>query len=542
MWGLLWGVSAAPSPAPLFEVRSILRVHGDPKLHEVGVVGNLRRHLRGGCLEGGGGVRRVYDEGVVPLTASAVSDGDLKAHPGIYRWAAELPILRHDEATIRGAPHRRRRTTPVRLFYQLAVSALRVISPLLSLGSAKLAKGIAGRRHADQALAAWGETLRDPARPTMWIHAPSVGEGLQARAVKDALKERRSDVQVVFTHFSPSAEAFAADFGADATSYLPWDLRGPIARVLDGVAPDVLVFTKTEIWPVLVAEATRRGIPVAIVGATVPDGSGRTTLPARLLMRDAWASLDLGCAISDVDAGRLVSLGLPADAVRVTGDPGIDSAARRFAHAASDAPYLTPFRSSPRPTVVAGSTWAADEAVLLPALRQVRDRIDGLRVIVAPHEPGSDHVENLLGLLGEDGWSATTLGETEREGAAEAWNAVVVDRVGVLAHLYGVADASYVGGGFHDDGLHSVLEPAAAATPVVFGPKHSNARAAGDLLRSGGAKLAANADDLTEILTGWLADPRLRDRAGTLARDYIESHLGAARRTAEHLDELLTRP
>ncbi|MBT8488966.1 MAG: hypothetical protein KJO65_09120 [Gemmatimonadetes bacterium] len=444
----------------------------------------------------------------------------------------------------------------MRLIYQLAVSALRTLTPLLAMGGGKLAKGVAGRRHADQALAAWGETLRDPERPTVWIHAPSVGEGLQARAVKEALVERRPELQVAFTHFSPSAESLASRFGSDTSSYLPWDLRGPVARALDGVQPDLLVFTKTEIWPVLVAEAKRRGVPVAIVGASVPDGAGRGRLLARLVLRDAWAAVDVACAISDIDAERLVSLGVDPGATRVTGDPGIDSAASRLAQADTDAPYLRPFVGSRRPTVVAGSTWPSDEEVLLPALRALRERVEKLCVVIAPHEPGADHVAGLLRRLRDDGWNATTLDDVEEvvsgDGSdtpsasygepvgAPTWNAVVVERVGVLAHLYRVATASYVGGGFHEDGLHSVLEPAAAASPVVFGPRHANARAAGELLEAGGAKLASSAPEMTEILGEWLGDPQARKDVGQRAHGYIVGHLGAADRTARYLEQLLT--
>lgn len=424
------------------------------------------------------------------------------------------------------------------LLYRVIVAVLRACAPLLAHGDGKLARGLAGRRHADRVLAAWGNTSRDPTRPTLWIHAPSVGEGLQARAVKDALLRRRPDLQVVFTHFSPSAETLAADFGAGVSSYLPWDLRGPVRRSLEGVEPDVLVFTKTEIWPVLVAEADRRGVRVAMVGATVPDDAGRTRLPARLLLGPAWSALDVACAISEADAIRLVSLGVPEDSVRVTGDPGIDSAANRLAAADDGASYLRPLRSAGVPTVVAGSTWQSDEAVLLPALLELKTRVNGLRMILAPHEPGADVVTGLLRRLEADGWSAVTLEEVEA--GSEGWNAVVVERLGVLAHLYRVATASYVGGGFHDAGLHSVLEPAAAASPVVFGPRHSNARAAADLVQCGGAKVATTSEELANVLASWLRDSKARDDTGRCARGYIEGHLGAADRTAEHIERLLT--
>jgi len=446
------------------------------------------------------------------------------------------------------------------ILYQIAVAIVRLAAPLFSVGDSKLARGMAGRRHADRLLATWGDVVRDRDRPVVWFHAPSVGEGLQAMAVKDALLEARPDVQVVYTFFSPSAESLAGRFGADVATYLPWDLRGPLTRVLRSVEPSLIVFTKTEVWPVLVAEAGRHGIPVAMVGATVTEGAGRGGRLARTFLRATWATLDLVCANTEADAERLSGLGVRRSALVSTGDPGIDSAASRFDDTPRSAPYLDPFRASSRPTIVAGSTWRSDEDVLLPALRQVRDAAPALRVIIAPHEPHADSVADLVVRLREDGWGAGTLTDVERasggsgdarggsgahggaareRGVDEPLDAVVVDRVGALAHLYGVAAISYVGGGFHAEGLHSVLEPAAAETPVVFGPRHGNTRAASDLLREGGAKIATSSDELAGVMTEWLLDEELRSRAGQAAVDYIQRHRGAADRAAARLRQLL---
>jgi 3-deoxy-D-manno-octulosonic-acid transferase len=116
---------------------------------------------------------------------------------------------------------------------------------------------------------------------------------------------------------------------------------------------------------------------------------------------------------------------------------------------------------------------------------------------------------------------------------------VVVDSVGQLAHLYTIGDVAFVGGGFHDEGLHSVLEPAAAGIPIVIGPRHRNARAAGDLVRIGGAKIALNDAEMGRAFAGWLADGEARAAAGAGARGYIDGHRGAAARTAELLKTLI---
>ncbi len=428
---------------------------------------------------------------------------------------------------------------PAFLPYRAAQRILRGVAPMLAGGESKLARAIAGRRDAATRLVAWGAGARERGRAGAWLHAPSVGEGLQARAVLEAWRGLRPELQVVYTHFSPSAVDLARRMPADVAGYLPWDLRDEMGRVLDAIAPDVLVFTKTEAWPVLVDEAGRRGVPVALVGGAVPPGSGRGRWPARALLRPVWRAMTLVGAIDEADAEGFRALGVPSDALHVTGDPGIDSAAQRARAADPEAPWLRPFHADRRPTVVAGSTWPADEAVLLPAAARARARAPDVRVVLAPHEPTVRHVRDLLDRLERDGWRAATLGDFEERADARGVDAVVVDRVGVLAQLYTVGDVAYVGGGFHDAGLHSVLEPAAAALPVAFGPRHQNARAAGRLLAGGGAREVDGSDALADALTLWLSRETERRDAGERNFGYIQYHLGAAQRSATLLDDLL---
>ena len=196
--------------------------------------------------------------------------------------------------------------------------------------------------------------------------------------------------------------------------------------------------------------------------------------------------------------------------------------------------------------MVAGSTWASDEAVLLRAMDRIRQDVQDVRLVVAPHEPTPDHMARLLQELAALGWRTATLTDVEIDDGASgpprdgpSADAVVVDRVGVLAHLYGVASVSFVGGGFHDHGLHSVLEPAAARTPVAFGPRHGNSRAAADLVEVGGAKVAKNPVELSAILLQWLQNEASRKRAAGAAFEYIQRHRGASERTALRLERII---
>jgi len=423
--------------------------------------------------------------------------------------------------------------------YRFAQVALRAFTPLLARGESKFARGMRGRRDAHERLIRWARTARDPDRPTIWVHAPSVGEGLQARAVLEALQARRPDIQVLFTHFSPSAEAFARDMPAAFADYFPWDVPSAIRPVMESVRPSLVVFTKTEVWPIVVEEAERHGVPVAMIAGTLPPTSSRGRWPARALLGSTWARLSSAAAVSQADAEGLEALGVRPGVASVTGDPGIDSAAARALGADPGAAFLAPFHAAPAPTIVAGSTWPVGEAVLLPSLAVVKQRLPQVRAVVAPHEPKQAHVSRLLEHLDGAGFRAAPLSVIEAAGELGEVDAVVVDRVGPLAHLYTVGTVAYVGGGFHDSGLHSVLEPAAAGLPMVFGPRHNNAVAAADLLELEGAKVADGPDALAEVLLGWLEHEEHRHYTGARARGYIDAHLGAADRSAALLERLL---
>ena len=185
-------------------------------------------------------------------------------------------------------------------------------------GGGKTMASFAGRRGVLDRFARWGQLHRDPARPLVWMHAPSVGEGLQARPVIDLLRVQRPDVQVVYTHYSSSAAGFAALVGADYADFLAFDTAHAASALLQALRPNALVFSKLDVWPLLVEEASRRGVRVAIIAATLDDGSRRSGPIARALLRDAYSALSAVGAIDAADAERLVALGVKRECVRAT--------------------------------------------------------------------------------------------------------------------------------------------------------------------------------------------------------------------------------
>lgn len=400
-------------------------------------------------------------------------------------------------------------------------------------GGGKLLRSLRERVGADDRLTAWAAAHRDRAQPLVWMHAPSVGEGLMARPVLHLLRERNPALQVAYTFFSPSAAKFAATVGADVADYLPFDTSSAAARLLEALAPRVLVFSKLDVWPLLVAEAARRGVRVALTSAAVSPTSGRTSLPARLVLRDAYAAIGAAGAVDDASAARLVALGVRPERVEVTGDVRYDQAWERAQSPGAGQAFVARLGTN-RPTVVAGSTWAADEERLLPAWHRIGASAPGARLVIAPHEPGPAHTAATVEWARATGLSAATL-----ETAAPETDVVIVDRVGVLADLYALATVSYVGGGFHAAGLHSLVEPAAHGVPAVFGPQGADVRDAVALVSAGGGFVAGDRAALADRIGGLLRDPVARAAAGEAAQRVIQDGLGAAERSAALVQRLL---
>jgi 3-deoxy-D-manno-octulosonic-acid transferase len=457
-----------------------------------------------------------------------------------------------------------------RFLYRVAWTLARPLAAVLALahraasgsgrGAGKLARSLAGRRNAVPVIRAWASRHRVTARPLVWFHAASVGEGRQAEAVIVRLRAARPAWQLAYTFASSSAERLAGALPVDFAGYVPMDLPGDCGAALDLLTPAALVFSATDVWPELVRQADRRGVPVALISATLAPTSSRRGAAARALLGEAYAALARVGAIADADARAIEALGARAERVTVTGDTRHDAAAARAAAVNRNSPALRAIRADgPTPVIVAGSTWPDDERALLPALTEVRRRTP-LRLVIAPHEPtpaylaalerrianalGEVSVRRLSALetgLAEPGASrdAGPEGAVNRQQSTVNWSVCVVDRVGVLAELYAAARVAFVGGGFHAAGLHAVIEPAALGVPLVFGPRWRSSRDAGLLLEAGAAAAAPDATALAGIIAEWLTNESARAAAGAAARAVVERGLGAAERSLGLVLELV---
>lgn len=411
----------------------------------------------------------------------------------------------------------------------LTTAAVDLVPP----GASKTALAMRARRGILRRYKAWAREHRREGQ-LVWMHAPSVGEGLQARPVLALLRARRPDTQLAYTFFSPSAEEFSRTLDVDFRDYLPFDAARATGGALDALKPNVVIFSKLDVWPEFVRQARRRGVRLGMISATLASGSGRRGGLAGVLLREAYAALDAVGAVDQADAERLVELGVRADVISVTGDTRYDQVWQRAESVNRSGPLLSRIGAA-RPTLVAGSTWPSDEAPLLKAFQQVRAATPALRMIIAPHETSNAHLDAIVAWARDARLSLARVDEL----AAGTADVVLVDRFGVLGDLYALADAAFVGGGFHDAGLHSVLEPAAFGAPVAFGPLHHKSRDAALLLAARGGVVVHDDADIAATLTRWFHRPDDCRTAGGRARAFVEERRGAAERSLRLVERLL---
>ncbi len=402
----------------------------------------------------------------------------------------------------------------------VAAAAVRLVAPL----SPKLGRGVSGRRHALGRLLA----AADGVAGCLWFHASSVGEYEQARPVIQGLREQGLG-PIAVTHFSPSGVDYAREHPCgDLHDYLPLDTPTAMDALVAAWRPRCLVCVKYDGWPNQILACDRAGVPVILVSASLPPTSGRLLPAARPFFRDVhdrFAAIGTG---SEADRRRFVDvLGVRAP-VTVTGDTRAEQVIRRFDETA-DHPAAAALAGWGDRRLVLGSTWPPDEERWLPVLGYLLSAHPGLRIVLAPHEPTPDCLARLAAALAGAGVPHRTLAHALDDGPGDA-RCVVVDRVGVLAALYHVADLAYVGGAF-TTGVHSTLEPAVAGVPVLFGPRHHNAEEALELVACGGGRVVETAADAARHAADLLADDDARTTAGRAARSVVDARVGAAERS-----------
>ena len=302
--------------------------------------------------------------------------------------------------------------------------------------------------------------------------------------------------------------------------------------------PRLLALVETELWPNLLAAATRRGVPAVLVGGRLEERSFRRYERARPLFGPLLAGLELLVMRSEEDAERARSLGARPERVHVAGHLKFDEAAR-LARSGDELPWAAAAGLHEGRWLVGGSTAEGEESLLLEAFARLLAEAPQLRLALAPRKP--ERWEAVAALVRQRGFELLRRTELDARESRPvgAGGVLLVDSVGELARLYRHAEIAVVGGTLVPRGGQNPLEAAAAGRPVLFGPHGFHFRdVEAALLACGGAQ-RIQPDRLTEEIAALLADADRRRALGEAARRAVLAGEGAARRTVDLLLPLL---
>ncbi len=300
-----------------------------------------------------------------------------------------------------------------------------------------------------------------------WIHAAS-GEFEYAKAVIREIKRRDPSAPVIVTYSSPTyVKAIEGFPGVDFSLPLPLDLPGPCAAFLKKYKPRCGLIARTDLWPEILSQAQQRQIPIVLFSYTQRPPERMSWLARKTRAWMLQYISEIRC-VTEEDAVHLKALGVQSP-ITVEGDTRYDQVRYRLSH-----PKELPLALQPRlPALVAGSTWKADEEVLLDALTPLLIA-KRMQLILVPHEPDHSHIQALAGELEKRGLSHARFSSEKEWGDRDI---LLVDRIGVLAELYQWGTFAFVGGSYRGS-VHSVMEPLGAGLITLVGPHHLNNREA----------------------------------------------------------------
>lgn len=354
-----------------------------------------------------------------------------------------------------------------------------------------------------------------------WFHAASLGEFEQGRPIMEMLRERRPDVKILLTFFSPSGYEVRKDYeGADVVCYLPTDTIGNARRFVRMARPRYALFIKYEFWNNFLIQAHSHGAELYSVSSIFRKG--------QRFFSPLWKPIALHqfdhLFVQDAEsASLLASIGIGAERVTVTGDTRFDRV-EAIRKAARPLPLIERFATG-RSVLVAGSSWEEDEQRYLPYFQARKD----WRLIIAPHVISDAHLQAIASLLGDRKWVRYTELANGHATLSDEVSVIVVDCFGLLSSIYRYATVAVVGGGF-GAGIHNVTEAAVYGIPVLFGPNNHKFREAQGLMQCGGGLEFSSAETFAAHMDKFRESPDYLTACSRKAGAYIAQRTGAAER------------
>ena len=393
----------------------------------------------------------------------------------------------------------------------------------------------------------WGERLAldGPApseRPTIMVHAVSVGETRAAEPVVDALLAAYPDCRILLTHMTPTGRAtgqslFAHHGERVVQSYLPYDTGLMTRRFLRRHRPRACILMETEVWPNLIHACTRLDVPVVLANARLSEKSLKRGRKAGAVMLEAARGFTLVAAQTELDAERIRSLGAPN--VVVTGSVKFDVTPPPAALEKGDWLRSRIRSGGPeRPVFLCASTREGEEALILDAWQRANDKPPGALLMIVPRHP--QRFDEVASLVAARGFTLARRSQLDLDHGVDGADVLLGDSMGEMFAYYAACDCAYIGGSLLPLGGQNLIEACALGKPVLVGEHTFNfLDATNEAVDDGAALRVPNADALVTAAAGLLRDHPARVAMGEQALAFANRHRGATLRTVELVQRLI---
>jgi 3-deoxy-D-manno-octulosonic-acid transferase len=376
-------------------------------------------------------------------------------------------------------------------------------------------------------------------RKPIWVHALSVGEVISAIPLIDAVKKRYPENDVVFSASTRQGMALAREkLGTKVETLIPMpmDFWWSVRRAVHHVDPALFVLIETDIWPGLSTFLRRKNVKCLLANGRVSPKTYTFYKRIPFLVRRMFDPFDKCLMQSDLDRDRLSFIGIDKKKLQTTGNIKFDRPWEQMTEA-EQAEWMETLGVRPEHHIfVAGSTHPGEEAILLRGYKRCLERFPLLRLLLAPRKV--ERAGEIFTMARDAGFAVRL--RTRMQDHPGEYDVLILDTMGELGRLYGLAQVSFVGGSLVPFGGHNLLEPASFGCPVLFGPHTENfVEMAEELLRAGGGRRILNEDDLVHAVRQLLSDSEVCRDMGRRAQEFVFSNRGAVKRVIGEIDRLL---
>ncbi|MDF2833320.1 3-deoxy-D-manno-octulosonic acid transferase [Chryseobacterium indoltheticum] len=360
------------------------------------------------------------------------------------------------------------------ILYTIFVNLLIFGMKVLSLFNDKTKKGVEGRKQSlDIVKSAFSASDK-----VLWMHAASLGEYEQGLPVLEKLKKNFPNHKILITFFSPSGyeNVVKKKHIADAVCYLPFDKESTVKEFVSHFDCELFFTVKYDYWYNLLAELKRKNVKTFVISALFYERQSFFTTYGKWFVKQLKQNITWFFHQTQHSYVLAKNIGLLKSSV--TGDTRFDRV-KQLRLRDNHVDFVEEFISNKR-TIVFGSSWQAEEKIA----KMISEKNKNLKIIIAPHD--LKRVENLKqifpsAILYSELKSSPTLQPSDSQ-------TLIIDSIGLLSKLYSYADVAIVGGGFHEAGLHNILEAATFGVPVIFGNHYKKNPEANNLILAKGGK------------------------------------------------------